>query len=402
MKKERWSELEVLDLPKGELEYFDRKSGTLFSDEGNLRRTLGKALSAFANSGGGNIVLGVDDSGRIDGVSELYKGRQRTREWLERVIPHLVAVPLQDFRVHEVEPDDPSQIPSNSLLIVIDVGDSVLAPHQDVETKHYFHRVGSNSEPAPHHVLELLRGRERYPSQKVAHAWLNFVISRFLSHLDMERFRLNNQRLHWERITGRFDGINAFYINARGLSVNQMQFLESYSEIREQVEAHDKNFRDFSFEVSALARALKSNDAFRRTYLLSVSHDSLTRINPSTPGVIIFNPDDQTLNTLFGGMSESERLALLAQHVINDEPDLTEDIRPFALWNMYRRDFMAVLEEPTLREQNELLHKSITKLLSTVDTLISMLESTRRELAQRYGEVWEDETLRFITPPPSV
>lgn len=160
MKKERWSELEVLDLPTGELEYFERKSGTLFSNEANLRHTLGKALSAFANSGGGNIVLGVNNDGSIDGVGEFHKGRQRTREWLERIIPHLVAVPLQDFRVHEVEPDHPSQIPRDHVLIVIDVGDSILAPHQDVETRHYFHRVGSNSQPAPHHVLERLRDRE--------------------------------------------------------------------------------------------------------------------------------------------------------------------------------------------------------------------------------------------------
>jgi hypothetical protein len=49
-KKERWSEEEVLSLPSGELDYFDRKSGAIISDK-DFQQKLAKALSAFANSG---------------------------------------------------------------------------------------------------------------------------------------------------------------------------------------------------------------------------------------------------------------------------------------------------------------------------------------------------------------
>lgn len=398
MRKERWLELDVLNLPSGELEFFERKSGALFSDEGNLRRTLGKALSAFANSGGGHIVLGVDDGGLIDGVPISYKGRQRTREWLERVIPNLVAAPLQDFSVHEAEPGVPTQIPTDASLIVIDVGDSMLAPHQDVETKHYFHRVGGNSVPAAHHILELLRDRERYPTQKVAHAWLNFVISRFLSRLNIERTRLNSQQLHWESATKSFVGIASFHINAGALSANQMQFLESYPEIKQKIELHDENFRELSYQVSNLARTIESNDAFKSAYLLSISGDSLQRIRPSGPDEVIFDQDKQMLSSLFSSRSEAERLALLTQHVINKESDLTKDKMPCSLWNMFRREFMAVLEEPDVCERDQLVHSCQGAFLNTVEALITMLENTRRELAQRYGEVWEDETLRNISP----
>lgn len=91
---------------------------------------MAKALSALANSGGGHLVLGVQDDGKIDGVSPSFKGRQPIRDWLEQIIPTLLSAPLQDFRAHEVTPSAPSLIPSGTVVIVIGVGDSMLAPHQ--------------------------------------------------------------------------------------------------------------------------------------------------------------------------------------------------------------------------------------------------------------------------------
>src|SRR5438552_3653315 len=179
MKKERWTESQVLSFPT-EHDQFERKSGRLMKDDKEFRGSLAKALSAMANSHGGQLALGVDNDGRIDGVPSVIKGRQSTREWLEQIIPNLLEYPLQDFRVHEVVRDDSTSIPSNKVVIVIDVGDSSLAPHQDVFRRVYFHRVGGHSQPAPHHYLDLLRTRETYPNQKVAHAWLNFVIRPFL------------------------------------------------------------------------------------------------------------------------------------------------------------------------------------------------------------------------------
>ena len=55
VKKEQWTEEEVLALPAGEHDYFERKSGLLFDDpagRNKLYDALAKAASAFANSGG--------------------------------------------------------------------------------------------------------------------------------------------------------------------------------------------------------------------------------------------------------------------------------------------------------------------------------------------------------------
>lgn len=131
---------------------------------GELLGKLAKTLSALANSGGGHILLGVDDAGVPDGVPQ-RQGRTSTKDWLEQKIPHLVSYPLSDFRVHVVERATPSQIPLDRDVIVVDVGDSPLAPHQcmhggrDARKYTYYYRQAGRSEPAPHFYLELLRHR---------------------------------------------------------------------------------------------------------------------------------------------------------------------------------------------------------------------------------------------------
>lgn len=163
-KKEKWTEEELDNLSLDEHDYLKRKSGVLFSNEKELRATLGKAISAMSNSGGGHIILGMGDDGKIDGVPQ-QKGRADMRSWLEQIIPHLVAHPINDFRVHIVQRSNPSRIPVDRDVIVVDVGDSYLAPHQcvvegkSVSMYTYYYRKAGRSEPAPHFYLELLRNR---------------------------------------------------------------------------------------------------------------------------------------------------------------------------------------------------------------------------------------------------
>ena len=67
---------------------------------------------------------------------------------------------LEDFRVHEVEPSTPTAIPQGKVVIVVDVGDSVLAPHQTTtDPPTYYYRAAGHSRIAPHFYLETLRNR---------------------------------------------------------------------------------------------------------------------------------------------------------------------------------------------------------------------------------------------------
>ena len=159
--KERWTEQDVMTLPHGEHDYFERKAGQIVKDPA-FRDKLAKALSAFANSGGGHIIFGVRDDGTFDGV-EPTVGRTSMRDLIEQIVPILVDFSLSAFRVHEVEPSTPSSIPPGRVLIVVDVGDSPHAPHQARCDKVYYYRPGGRSERAPHFYLEALRNRAIRP-----------------------------------------------------------------------------------------------------------------------------------------------------------------------------------------------------------------------------------------------
>jgi hypothetical protein len=120
-----------------------------------------KALSAFATSKGGHLLLGVADNGVIDGV-DAAKGGTPTRQWLEQVIPVRVDPPLQDFRVHEVIPATPSTIPAGQVVLVVDISES-RSNHQSTGDRVYYHRVGGHSVPAPHAYLEARSARLTQP-----------------------------------------------------------------------------------------------------------------------------------------------------------------------------------------------------------------------------------------------
>jgi hypothetical protein len=163
--KEKWTEAEVMALPTGEHNYFDRKSGKLLGNMHNFQEHFAAALSALANSGGGHIIFGQEDDGTLTGADPT-KGRTPMREWLEQKLPYLVSYPLEAFRVHQViRETGGSTIPLDKEVFVIDVGDSRLAPHQTYfpqDKPQYYYRQGGKSVLAPHHYLEALRNRLAY------------------------------------------------------------------------------------------------------------------------------------------------------------------------------------------------------------------------------------------------
>jgi hypothetical protein len=162
--REFWTEADVLALPSEESDSLERKSGRLFEkDKNGFRDALAKAASAFANSGGGTLILGVEDDGSLTGINPMV-GKTALKDWLEQKLPSLLAYPLTLFRVHTVVPAEPSKIPENTVIIVIEFGDSPAAPHQSTVDQKYYQRTGGRSEPAHHFYLELLRQRLTNPS----------------------------------------------------------------------------------------------------------------------------------------------------------------------------------------------------------------------------------------------
>jgi hypothetical protein len=387
-KKERWSEEEVLLLPAGELDYFDRKSGAIVNDS-DFQKKLAKALSAFANSGGGSLILGVRDDGKIDGVPKVYKGRASTREWLEQAIPNLLSYPLQDFRVHEVDPTTPTTIPSGNVVIVIDVGDSERAPHQDTFTKLYYHRVSGHSEPAPHLYLESLRLREKYPSREIVCAWRDYVLNPLLSTLVSERAYLGERKWTWEASRGRAHGLSIYYISERGsYTANQEQFLESHPEIQEAMDTHDEAAAEVLTRCEQLFQTIKESSRLLDTYVEAVSSASLQELKAKYPNDMRHGETDEAiLRTLFGNPDDQEgHLAMFAADIMNKVGDISSTGRMSSpLWDTYREKFLEVLNYPPVSDHWARADSAREELLRRIESLIALLKTRRSDLTKRQG-----------------
>jgi len=388
IKKERWSEEEILLLPAGELDYFDRKSGAIISDSDFLKK-LAKALSAFANSGGGYLILGVKNDGTIDGVPKVYKGRTSAREWLEQVIPDLLSYPLQDFRVHEIDPAMPTTIPAGNVVIVIDIGDSERAPHQDTFTKLYYHRVSGHSLPAPHIYIESLRARVKYPSREIVCAWRDYVINPLLSTLKSERGYLERRKWTWDRWGVRGNGISIYYIGDReSYSANQEQFLEAHPEIQAAMDEHDEFVRRVDDCCGQLFQAVKNSSYLLDIYLETTTSESLQKLKAAYPNRLEHSQTDEAiLESMFGHSTDRDKhLASLAECVINTSGEFSPHDRTTApIWNTYRDKFLEVLKLPPVSDYWARADAAREELLSQTCALITLLKTRLSELTKQHG-----------------
>ncbi len=168
-----WSTADISTLPIGEFDWLEIKGrkGLDLSmprvEETQVRNTLSKALSAFANSGGGQLIYGLvnpRDSWLVDeGGIALDMKRPSTREWLEDIISTLVDPPLRQFNVYVFSESAPElPLSPDQGIIVIDVGDSDQAPHQAYDHC-YYGRIGGKSRPLNHRFVSDIFQRRRDP-----------------------------------------------------------------------------------------------------------------------------------------------------------------------------------------------------------------------------------------------
>lgn len=143
-------------LPPAEDDLWELKSAVLLEKQrrGELKKELGKQVSAFANSGGGNLVFGVSDARELE-TCEQSVGRQSMKDFLATMVEQSVEYPIRCFQVYRIPFKND---PDNSVFMVA-IEDSPAAPHQAKEERIYFYRIDGHSKPAPHFHIELLRNR---------------------------------------------------------------------------------------------------------------------------------------------------------------------------------------------------------------------------------------------------
>ena len=129
---------------------------------GWFHAALSKQVSAFANSAGGRLFIGIDDLGQPDGGVPVGIKPGGTRSWLEDVVRAAVSPNLTRFNVFELRGAAGAVIGPEHAIYVIEVPGSDEAPHQAVDHRYYL-RIAGKSQPMGHvHVQDVLR-RTRSP-----------------------------------------------------------------------------------------------------------------------------------------------------------------------------------------------------------------------------------------------
>lgn len=142
----------------------DNGSGQRLND--NDRNNLAKAISGFGNSEGGVIVWGIDCSRDFDGsdvatAEHPITNVRRFVSWLEGVISGCTIPPNTGVQNHPLEIDS-----EGNGFVVTYIPKSDHAPHQEIPSRRYYIRAGSNFVPIPHDVLAGMFGRRPQPKVK--------------------------------------------------------------------------------------------------------------------------------------------------------------------------------------------------------------------------------------------
>jgi hypothetical protein len=146
-----WTIDDINNLQKEEDDSLEFKSGHTETKE--LGNKISKAASAFSNTGGGLLIIGIDDRGNIDGISKTV-GKQPIRDWIDKIIQIEPKIKYEIIILSLYENAAPEQ--TDKCIVTMQFERSPTAPHMAYDNKYYI-RAGAHSVPASHYIVEAIR-----------------------------------------------------------------------------------------------------------------------------------------------------------------------------------------------------------------------------------------------------
>src|SRR5678809_125863 len=132
--------------------HLEYKSGRP-KDINPFKEDIGQDISAFANSDGGTLIIGVSEKDnhpvQIDGIDD----KKLSREQVGQVVATKIRPPIPGLRIF------PMPGSQNKSVLVVSVPRSDEAPHQGSNHK-YYRRFEHHNQPLAHHEIEDLRRRQ--------------------------------------------------------------------------------------------------------------------------------------------------------------------------------------------------------------------------------------------------
>lgn len=149
------------------------------------KKELAKDISAFANSSGGYLIIGIDNVYTICGTDKLIQNKPFD-EWINQVLNSNVEPHIFYFDPKIIE------IPnSEKIIVVIHIPESTKKPHIVTELNNYNIRINDSSKSANHSQI-----REMFEfSKRQSDVFNEFLIKRNLQNEDDSKFGTNQNSL---------------------------------------------------------------------------------------------------------------------------------------------------------------------------------------------------------------
>ena len=152
-----------------------------FGNPDKAKKELAKDISAFANSDGGFLIVGIDKNNNIVGIERTIQNKP-IDEWINQILNSNVEPQVFYF--------DPKIIPlpnNEKILVVIHIPESTKKPHMVTEWNNYFIRVNDSSKSANHSQV-----RDMFEiSKRRSDEFIDFIIKRNLKDEDHPGFGQN-------------------------------------------------------------------------------------------------------------------------------------------------------------------------------------------------------------------
>ncbi|GAB3746002.1 AlbA family DNA-binding domain-containing protein [Spirosoma pomorum] len=158
--------IDIDQLPIKENDYYEYKSSLTSWDK--IKEKLQKAASAFANTGGGYFVVGIDDkSGDVDGgISKIY-GKRPIEDWVDNIMNLVEPRPIYSVILLE-DIKGRGFLKEEHAVLCVFVEESNVGPHMASDHCYYI-RAGSHTVPARHFIVEAIRAKRYNAKPKLTY-----------------------------------------------------------------------------------------------------------------------------------------------------------------------------------------------------------------------------------------
>lgn len=214
--------------------------------------------------------------------------------------------------------------------------------------------------------------RKQGPGPQIVRAWFDTVLNPLLDGLRVEHTYVKEKNWTWRWRNDAFEAVRPVEAHVGwAMRDNLMQFVQMERDVQPRVTEHEEALLELAGACRELQSLLSASKLLRKKYRNATSKDSLQKL-------------DVTLDEMFGGYPDEDRLGLMAQYIINRTPPLPDYYSACRLWNVWREEFLEILDAEEIRPHTVRMDAAGERLLNAIVQLMDVLEEARLRLSLQH------------------